>query len=492
MKKSWIRAQHKWVGLLLAFFMINFAWSGIVLNHRELFGGCAVSRRLLPSDYHLDHWSGGLLRGTYAEGDTVLLYGAAGIYRSDRSGEAMSRFDEGLPPVGDRHTVRGVGRATDGTLYAVATYGLYRLEEGDRWREVPLERAKEERLEDLVIHGDSTIVVSRSALYLSSGAGAPFVRTLLPAARDFKPETSAILTLFKVHSGAILGLPGRLLVDLAAVVLLFLSLTGIVALVLGYVIKWRKKHRRGDLSTPRERLAWVSSKHGRWGILALPLILFVVLSGWLLRPPLMIPFAYLSTEDHLAQPWQGKLRSLRYDDRAGEWLLYSSYGFFHTPELTTPAVEIEEAPPVSVMGLNCWDRQPDGRWVVGSFAGAYSWDYGADSVSVYGTEEAVRRGGMPIFGRAVSGYSRDFDGEPFLVGYGKGTDRLRQPEELRYLPMSLWNVALEVHVGRIYTVFGSAGAFFIFFAGLLSLWCILTGIPLVRKIRLRRRGKSRR
>lgn len=52
--------------------------------------------------------------------------------------------------------------------------------------------------------------------------------------------------------------------------------------------------------------------------------------------------------------------------------------------------------------------------------------------------------------------------------------------------MSLWNVALEVHTGRIYVIVGTLGAFF---TGLFGLWCLLTGRSLVRKYRRRRAQK---
>ena len=55
------------------------------------------------------------------------------------------------------------------------------------------------------------------------------------------------------------------------------------------------------------------------------------------------------------------------------------------------------------------------------------------------------------------------------------------PESFSELPMSLWNVALEVHTGRIYTILGQGTLIFIFFAGLAAMWCIYSGYVIRKK-----------
>lgn len=86
---------------------------------------------------------------------------------------------------------------------------------------------------------------------------------------------------------------------------------------------------------------------------------------------------------------------------------------------------------------------------------------------------------MPIGENAVSGYSSDFHGKPFTVDYYKGTQAIPQSESLNDLPMSLWNVALEVHSGRIYM--GTLATFvFVFLAGILCVWCLWSGYRLRR------------
>lgn len=66
-----------------------------------------------------------------------------------------------------------------------------------------------------------------------------------------------------------------------------------------------------------------------------------------------------------------------------------------------------------------------------------------------------------------------------MTDYYEGTAKIAQPEWLRHLPMSLWNVALEVHTCRIYMQ-NTATYVFIFVFGIAAVWCLWTGLKLKR------------
>ena len=63
MKKSTWRKHHKWFGLIMAVFLILFCVSGIILNHRQLFSDCQISRGWLPETYRYRNWNNGLVAG---------------------------------------------------------------------------------------------------------------------------------------------------------------------------------------------------------------------------------------------------------------------------------------------------------------------------------------------------------------------------------------------------------------------------------------------
>ena len=69
--------MHKWGGLFFTFFLIVFALSGIVLNHRAALSEVDVPRAVLPPSYRLQHWNLGAVKGTLrVSSDSLLLYGA--------------------------------------------------------------------------------------------------------------------------------------------------------------------------------------------------------------------------------------------------------------------------------------------------------------------------------------------------------------------------------------------------------------------------------
>ena len=45
---KFFRKWHRWPGVIMSFFFILWAISGIVMNHRQLFSGFDISRKYLP------------------------------------------------------------------------------------------------------------------------------------------------------------------------------------------------------------------------------------------------------------------------------------------------------------------------------------------------------------------------------------------------------------------------------------------------------------
>ena len=185
---------------------------------------------------------------------------------------------------------------------------------------------------------------------------------------------------------------------------------------------------------------------------------------------------------------------VRYDAACGDWLLSTTEGFYSLKSLDAIPEKLTHTPPVSVMGLNVWQKDAGGRWLCGSFSGLYAWDRAQGTATDWFTgEQAEDKPGPPFGKKAISGFSGDLGKEPFAVEYYNGTDALPQPERFATLPMSLWNAALdmslwnaalEVHSGRIYI--GIAATYvFVFIAGIAIVWCLWSGWKLRRKSRVR-------
>lgn len=472
--------QHKWFGIAVIFFLLMFCLSGIVLNHRSLFSDVEVGRSWLPSSYEYKQWNGGLLRGTVRQGNNVLIYGNNGIWLTDTLGRTLADFNLGLPHAADHRQVRNIIKAR-GRLFAATTEAVYRYDGGHiGWKALLLPKDGDERLTDITSKGDTVIVVGRSFLYLSTTNNKPFVKSELPAPVGYDGKVSLFRTVWMLHSGELFGTVGRLIVDAVAVVLIVLCLTGLVYWLLPKYIK-RKKRKGNNTRKPAKLLRLALMWHNKVGRATIILTLLVTVTGWCLRPPVLIPLALNSTKAlpfttlDSPNPWNDRLRMLRYDAAKGDWLLSASDGIYSIKSFNRPPVKLQHTPPVSVMGLNVLQKDASGRWLCGSFSGLFVWNRHTGSTYDYFTRQpAPEKASAPFGQKAISGFSSDFAKAPFAVDYYDGTSSISQPDSLRLLPMSLWNAALEVHSGRIY-IGTLATLFFVFIVGAACAWCLWSG-----------------
>ncbi len=157
-------------------------------------------------------------------------------------------------------------------------------------------------------------------------------------------------------------------------------------------------------------------------------------------------------------------------------MLYSSDGFYVLQTLQSAPQSVPVQPPVSVMGINVETQDTNGYWLIGSFSGMYIWDRTTDIIADYYTHApALPNNGMPFGTHAIAGYTNDFGEHERIADYNDGCPGLNMPPEMRTLPMSLRNVCLEIHTGRIYTFLGSGTLLYIFIIGMGIIWCLWSG-----------------
>ncbi len=473
----------------MGIFMLLFCVSGILLNHRSMIKEVNVSRKYLPGRYEFHDWNGGLLRGTtaldnFSTSDSLsarrlLFYGNGGIWLTDSRGSFFRDFNSGLPKGADDRQIRNVV-VTGGTIFAASPFGLYRYGEHAAWHEVKMPLADGEKLTDVTSHGDTLLVLSRSYVYVALPPYTTFRRIQIHAPQNYDGKVTAFRTVWLLHSGELFGIVGKLVVDAIALILVLLCITGLVF--------WRRPRRKILLQTS---LRW-HDKIGRYTII---LTLLIALTGWCLRPPVMIALvlnkipALPGTTLRSENPWNDKLRMVRYDEAAHDCLLSTSEGFYSLDLGKATVQAITAAPPVSVMGLNVLQKDAKGRWLCGSFSGLFVWDrkQGA-SIDYFTGKPAPKKAGAPFGKKAIAGMSQDFAihsvPQTVIVDYYEGTSFASQPASMNQLPMSLWNVALEVHSGRIFI--GSIATYiFIFVMGILAIWCLWSGF----QIRLAKKRK---
>lgn len=530
------KKYHRWLGLVLSVFMLVFCVSGIILNHREVFSGCEVSRKWLPASYYIKNFNNGVVKGTVVKKsaahslssencDSVLAYGCAGVFLTDSRLSTWQDFNAGLPESIDERNVRHVVKAKDGSLWCAALRDVYRYDENShRWKKVELP-GNEERIMDVALAKDSMTVVAltRSRVFTI----VPFVQygeivkigksssetyrvesKIIPAPKKYEPKTTLFKLVWHLHSGEFFGLPGKLVVDAIALVLIVLSITGILLFILPYGIRRAKKlAAKARMKRLGKQFAWNMKWHNKIGYVTIVLTLWIAITGMCLRPPLMVPLVLSKLPQTVGEDgnvWQDKLRAIRWDAVQGDWLVSTSEGFLRVDEDFSQAPKMlpdDECPKLSPMGVTVWESDGKGGWIVGSFRGIYRWNpvnHSLNQILDYFTGKPSEETSMiPISDNLVCGYSEDFlGGKPLVFDFAKGVEDAkgqavalcndepktsRNEESMSDLicetaPMSLWNVALELHVGRCYSPFlGPLSDLFVFLSGLLITLVLLSG-----------------
>lgn len=499
MKKifTW-KKYHRWIGLVMSVFMLVFCVSGIILNHRSLFCSIDVGRWWMPASYHIKNFNNGVVKGTLAVGsDSVLVYGNAGVWLTDHDAKYWSEYNNGLPTGADNRNIKNIVRTKTGAVWMASQYEVYRLL-GNKWIKETLTDI-DTRIADVALTKDSSdvVVLSRDAAYLLSDGAK---RIILKTPEGYKPQTTLFRTIWKLHSGELFGIVGRLVVDAIAVVLIILSITGIILFVLPYGIRSKKRSGNKDaMKSLGKKMVWHQRWHNKFGYATIILTLWIAITGMCLRPPLMIPFVMAKTLQSIkdGNAWHDKLRAIRWSKADGCWIVSTSEGFMKVDEHFKQAPQLvakDKAPNVSPMGITVFEPTADGEWIVGSFSGLYRWNMKQGMVKDYFTVKPTEQRSMrPVSNVLTSGYSIDFfDCKPVVFDYAKGASaKLTMPEELSESKMSLWNVALELHVGRCYTPFlGPLSDLFVFLSGLLISLTLISGYVILHRQKKKRRNKN--
>ena len=521
-----LRWVHKWGGLFFTLFLIIFALSGIVLNHRAALSEVDVPRSVLPPEYRMEHWNLGAVKGTLrVSSDSILLYGENGLWLTDSSRACFSRFERGMRSGADNRLVANVVRTHSGQLFAVTTFDAYQWNHSTQsWQRLTERFAPSDRMTDAAVKGDTLVLQSRSELFLATAPYTHFERIHLKAPTNAPLGRFTFRTLWMLHSGELFGAWAQYFVDFLGVILIVLCLTGVVLAFFPKLLKRQRKRQPEGKSMLRRVFKFSLQLHNKLGVYLLAFLLLLTVTGMFLRPPLLVAIARLRhqplalTHEHNPNPWWDNLRMIRYDRHHHRWLLQTPFGFFTTSNLHSAPTKLDHEPPVGFMGTNVLQQEDADHWIAGSFSGLYRWNARTgESWNLYTGQRYVapKHQGIPDFTYSVSGYSTDLGARPVVFDYNRGaeyalggakkaaTDDDRQefvcyeradfsvmPEQVQDGRLSLWRVALETHTGRIYTFLPNIVIqLFIFRSGTFLLTVLISGFIIWRKFH--RFAKSR-
>ncbi|MFA8435106.1 MAG: PepSY domain-containing protein [Marinifilaceae bacterium] len=511
-KKNWLqffKKYHKYPSLVLSLFILLFAVSGIVLNHRQLFSSLDVNRSVLPEDYHYTHWNKAAVKGSVQlAGDTAVIYGNIGAWKTHDNYQTFQDFNQGLPEGMDNRKVERMLKTSRGELYAGTLFGLYRLKSNqESWQKVSLP-VKEERIVDLLEVKDSLYVMTRSHILVGDCAGRNFKVIVLPAPDDYDGKMSLFLTLWQIHSGEVFGTLGQLFVDFLGLVFIALALSGLVYFFFPGWIRRRKRKQKPVIRKARFlkfNLKW----HNRLGAWLLGFLIVLTFTGMFLRPPLLIAIANSRVDKlpytHLdnPNPWFDQLRRLLYDEELDRFLIATAGKVYYSDDHFTGTIRsYSHQPPISVMGVNVFEKLKSGDYLVGSFSGIFRWIPEKTFVMDYITRRPhvpLKTMGPPISAHPIAGYLKDANGQEILFDYNLGAGNLTSgngftpmPRQIAQSSFSLWNLALEIHTARFYRIFfGKYYILFIPLAGLTILFILITGYMAYR-LGHRKKRKGRR
>ncbi len=488
-----LRKFHKWPGIVITLFVILFSVSGILMNHRSGISAIDIKRSLLPAEYSYQNWNKGAVKSVcLLGGDSALVYGNLGIWLSTDQFRTFQDWNGGFPSGIDNRKISKIIKTPDGKLFAGTYFGLFQYSRKQHgWKKIQVP-GPEERITDLILKKDELIVQTRSYL-LKTNDGKSFQTITLPASDGYDGKASLFKTIWVLHSGEIWGDLGKLVVDLFGLAILIISLTGLMHFVFPGWLKRRRERQSNNakLVTVRNfNLRW----HNRLGWIFIPFLIFVTITGMFLRPPLLIPIANSvvspipGTVLSSPNPWYDKLRRILYDDQQHIFMFSTCDGIFYTDEkFKEPMHRMINEPPVSVMGCNVFEKKGDGNYLVGSFTGLFLWNPFAGQLTDYlsgSPYEAPQVMGPPISKDMIDGYFTYQSGNEFYFDYNHGVLPIRNkvnfgamsPEIIRKSPISLWNLALEVHTGRIFeSILGMLYILYVPLAGICILIVLISG-----------------
>jgi hypothetical protein len=288
---------------------------------------------------------------------------------------------------------------------------------------------------------------------------------------------------------------------LAGLIFAFLTITGFIVFVNRIVLKKNKKSEEVKVKFKKSN-RWNIKWHNKFGWIALAILILNTTTGMFLRPPLLafignsrvgkIPYTELATPN----PWFDQLRRILYDKEIDRFIIVTMDGFYYSDDnLKTELKQFRFQPPASIMGVTVLEKFDSFKYLVGSFEGLFVWSSQSGEIFDYIKKQQFTPpsgNSRPIGDFLVSGFTRDYKNQEYYFDYNKGATNINCADRFAALPqkvindtpISLWNVALEIHTGRIYqSLIGDFYVLIVPLTGLIVLFILISGFIVWLKIR---------
>jgi len=442
----------------------------------------------MPKDYSYKNWNNASVRSaTEISADSVLLYGNIGIWLSDSNLTHFSDFSTGFPKGIDSKKICKIFKDSKNRIFAGSLFGLYQLDK-NIWRKIQLPEVHNPRIVDIIEKANELWFLTRSEIIKTQNLK-DFEVLELPAPEGYNNKIGLFKTLWLIHSGEIYGTVGKILVDLVGLIFIFLTLTGL------FYFFNKKRLKKGKVRKPqalKTRNRFYLKWHNKIGWTTFVFLVITTATGMFLRPPLLIPIAEAKvgkipyTLLDMPNAWYDQLRRIYFDEESNRIFVGTIEGIYYSDNnFETELKAFPKQAPVSVMGINVFEKVNRTEYLIGGFNGLFLWNIETGFVLDYIKKipyQKPTRGGSPIGDYLIAGYFVNHNNKELIFDYNSGLlDSSLLPEMSEKIilksPISLWNIAVEYHTGRIYQIF--FGIFYILvvpIVGLMSLFILISGL----------------
>jgi len=447
----------------------------------------------MPNVYAYHNWDNASVRGSVKiSPDSILLYGNMGIWLTDSNHSSFKDFSKGYKKGIDHKKICKILKTSKNTLLSGSLFGLHYYDKIlNQWIPIKLPNISNPRIVDILEKGDSIFLLTRSFLLTTKNLKQFKIRRL-PNPENYDEKIGLFKTLWLLHSGDAYGKVGVFFVDFLGGLLIFLSLTGLFFFFNKIRIK-NKKENSLLIKKIKKRNLWYLKWHNKLGWIFTVFIIILTFTGMFLRPPLLIPIANskvgklpFSTLDS-DNAWYDQLRRITYDAYHHRFIIATLNAVYYSDDnFQTPLKKFKYQPPISVMGYNVFKQKDKSNILVGSFLGLFLWNTETGYIfDVIKKKEYTKPTslGAPVGDYMITGFTSDFKGDSILFDYDQGAFYINtkkaftpMPSQIKNTPISLWNVAVEYHTGRIFETL--IGAFYILIVpliGLFTLFVVISG-----------------
>ena len=495
------RKVHRYLGIFIALVMLYVSISGILLNHPELLKNINAPIWLLPGHMRVKNWSrGAILAGIQLENGDYLTGGKIGILRFNSKGKLMGEENQGLPKyLYKKHVnVLYYFRLLD-RYYAGTVSGLfYRSGSESTWTKD--QQVHEDVKAIFEVDGNLHVISASNAFRFESGnfEQIPFTRQ-----GETKVQIPLVSYFFDLHSGRVLGLPGRFLMDIGGLALLSLALTGLYM----WIIPRRLRTSLGK-RVKKSLLRYHHLHYRKIGALLLIPALILPITGLFMQPPFIILLVGRAVAGrlHVNPPepggWNGAVERAVLSEDGEKLLVIAGLKIYEgKSDFSESFKPLEAVVPVHPMGATYIGELNEKDFLIGSFSGLLRWEPVEGGYYDYFTDELVTRPRVriPKDSYQVNGIM-EFDEHRVVIDYHNGIFELAEdrssgnpsselfgepifemPEEYRKRStFSLWHYLFEVHNGRIWR--GMIGGFYIFHTMVVAISAIVimwTGLQIM-------------